>query len=485
MPPVPRLHLSKAKIAVFTALQAEFVAAQKALGATTRDVHPDFAGHVYWLAEVPGFGTTPHVVALFEPRGWGNHVAQHLVVEARKVCPLLQHAIFCGIAGAAPHPSKPEYHVRLGDVVVATEGVFPYTDGKLKDGDEWPTGFELRGRVISPGADSPLVSAADRLRRENMPSHPSRPLDVQLEALVLSIPESSKPSRDELNEPRRSWSPLRLLSESYNVTHPDDQDRKQLRGRPRISHGVIGSANVLQANSKWRDHLRDTAKVRAFEMEGHGFSYEAEKFDIGFLVVRGTSDYCNNSKNHDDEPQRQAYASNVAAAYTRLLLEQLPNQAAKQILKLNSVLRDLVRDSATLPPEEQAELADTKALYEALTEPIFDAGGAQRDGTSTGTSQLAQPPSDPAVLWAVTVAKLVEIENHIKAFDYKQAFVLVDELDDLLKTYPHLLSPDQLRTALHKLATATILRADVTAGTTGKTPIYDKVLEILSRGRRN
>lgn len=103
------------------------------------------------------------------------------------------------------------------------------------------------------------------------------------------------------------------------LEHPDDPERRG--DNPRVFLGAIGSANELLKRPEKRDELRDRFGVRAVEMEASGIAdatWNHEK--SGYLVVRGVCDYCDTHKNDD----WQKYASIVAAAYTRALIEAMP-----------------------------------------------------------------------------------------------------------------------------------------------------------------
>ena len=93
-------------------------------------------------------------------------------------------------------------------------------------------------------------------------------------------------------------------------------------GRPRVFYGPIASANKLLKNPTKRDLLRNNYGVKAVEMEGSGIADAAWNLERGYLVVRGTCDYCNPDKGD----LWHKYASIIAAAYTRCLIESLPAQ---------------------------------------------------------------------------------------------------------------------------------------------------------------
>ena len=89
-----------------------------------------------------------------------------------------------------------------------------------------------------------------------------------------------------------------------------------------MHRGAIGSADVLQKDPGVRDNLRDKWDIRAIEMEGSGVQHAAWMKGKDVIVVRGICDYCDQYKND----QWQPYASLVAAAYARSMIEVLPDR---------------------------------------------------------------------------------------------------------------------------------------------------------------
>jgi len=71
-----------------------------------------------------------------------------------------------------------------------------------------------------------------------------------------------------------------------------------------------------------RAEIPDKWDVRAIEMEGSGFQNAAWMLGKDVMVIRGICDYCDAYKNDDWQP----YASMVAAAYARVMIETLPDE---------------------------------------------------------------------------------------------------------------------------------------------------------------
>jgi nucleoside phosphorylase len=216
------VSLSDAKLAVITVLSSELQAVKCALGPTTT-VTARLSGRVYYLATVKALTGAPHTIAILRAGNTGNQPAQLAVHQVQEDCIRIQHVIFCGIAGAAPNPANPRRHVRLGDLVVGTEGIFPYKDGKEHDAE-----FEVRGRLITPAIGDKLIAAAGRLQALEEAGG-VRPWDAYIEELNSRLENSNRPDEsDEVVEP--SLVPILRTFRSFDrkVPHPYDEERVRL-----------------------------------------------------------------------------------------------------------------------------------------------------------------------------------------------------------------------------------------------------------------
>jgi nucleoside phosphorylase len=90
-------------------------------------------------------------------------------------------------------------------------------------------------------------------------------------------------------------------------------------GEPHIFLGPIVSSNTLLKDWALHDMLRNRFGVKAVKMEAASVADAAWEPQVGYLVIRGVSDYCDPGKND----RWQQYAAIVAAAYTRALLALL------------------------------------------------------------------------------------------------------------------------------------------------------------------
>jgi nucleoside phosphorylase len=261
----------------------------------------------------------------------------------------------CGIARAVPHPEKPEDHVRLGDIVVSSGlGVIQYDRGKQRDlrksvpsaensaGKErfaWKILRWLKSRFAREVQNPAGTLASDPFVGFDFRGPPRPPCPVLLQAVKrihadeeLLGPRESRVWESKIEEfLRRSKEPGKWKRPSSTkdklVDSPDGRgagtrhpkDNRRRSGWPRVFRGPIGAANIVQADPRRRDALRERHDIRAVEMEGSGVADAAWVANTGYLVVRGTCDYCNSTKGDD----WHHCAALIAAAYTRTVIEYL------------------------------------------------------------------------------------------------------------------------------------------------------------------
>ncbi|WP_437945106.1 pentapeptide repeat-containing protein [Sorangium sp. So ce296] len=288
-------------VGLVTALPKELAAAKAMLdGPVEHSAGGEGAGRDYVLGEIPAKGGGAHAVALVST-GMGNNLASVRVTQMLEHFPQIRSVVMVGIAGGVPHPDKPAEHVRLGDVVVVDRrGVVQYdfdketARGKTpRPSPRAPGAWLLEGvdalEVLAYERKAPWVKLIDRGRRL---VGAKRPPDAE----------------DVLRDP---------LDPSEVRPHPADPQRK--KGQPRVFQGPIGSGNTLLKAARRRDQLRDELGIKAVEMEGSGLADAAWQHDVGYLVVRGICDYCDEQKGD----AWQMYAAIVAAAYARAVLERM------------------------------------------------------------------------------------------------------------------------------------------------------------------
>ena len=289
-------------IGVITALPKEFAAVCYIFSANeTINFAGSGGGRSYAWAKVNALGGGSHNVAVSLLSDMGNNSASIRASQMFNFFPNMQHIIMTGIAGAVPHPSDVSNHVRLGDLVVSNQnGVVQYDFEKVT-----PTEVENRSRPRPPAAG--LIDAVNLLVAGELMN--KRPWEEYIFKAIDGLGSTWDRPADSFD----------ILDDGSGVvTHPID--RLRTHGVPRLFLGTIASANKLLKDPKLRDALRDKFSVRAVEMEGAGIADSTWGYGSGYLVIRGTCDYCNLNKNDD----WQKYASIIAAAFTRCTLENTP-----------------------------------------------------------------------------------------------------------------------------------------------------------------
>ena len=319
------LSLANVTIGILTALEEEYAACQDVFDPgrdrAEENRRATSGTMTCWLCRIRAHGGQ-HIVAISLVPDMGNNAAAIAANILLQHCPEICHLIMCGIAGAVPHPEKPEDHVRLGDIVVSSGmGVIQYDRGKQRD---------LR-KSVPPGPNSTdrghwiartlhwlkswCARQGDSFAGFEFRGPPRPPCPILLHAVKLMHAE------EELLGPRdcREWdSKIRefLRRRTYpqawrrptpatdklidspdgrgGVAHPKDSSRRSRW--PRVFRGPIGAANIVLADPKKRDALRERFGIRAVEMEGSGVADVSWMTGVGYLVVRGTCDYCNSTK---------------------------------------------------------------------------------------------------------------------------------------------------------------------------------------------
>jgi nucleoside phosphorylase len=262
-------------VAILTAMACEFAA----VTAVLRRAHPVVEAPVgdpnnYLAGELPSRdpAAVHQVVTTVLPYD-GNRSAAAVATDVLRSFPTIRCVIFSGIAGGVPDAGRPGDGVRLGDVLVAVDGIVDYDHTATVDGEEW-----LRRHLQGLSAD--MLRAVQELRAAY--SDPGLPLHREM---------------DRVTDPR--------------FARPDDQDESL-----RVHFGAIGSAERLLRDADRRDQLARSYGIKGVEMEGSGLAVGASLRGVPWFVVRGVSDYCDNLKDR----VWQDYAALTAAAFVAVLL---------------------------------------------------------------------------------------------------------------------------------------------------------------------
>jgi len=288
-------HWEKCQFAVVTALPKEF-AAMLAMLDDARPITVSGDPNDYAYGMVPALdGTGNHHIVVALQKKPANNSASAVASHLAHSFPHLEHVLMVGIAGGIPHMTDPDKHVRLGDVVVSDQnGVVQYDHLKL----------ESHQVLVRSAASPPSAALLGKVR--------------VLEAARLSgmHPWEDHIMRAVVEGGRRpDGSTDRVFVAGVEISHPSDAFRRS--GHPRIHYGAIGSSNVLLKDPEIRDALGDKFGIRAIEMEASGIADGTWTAGLGYIVIRGISDYCDEHKND----VWQGYAAVAAAGYARALIE--------------------------------------------------------------------------------------------------------------------------------------------------------------------
>ena len=299
----------KVTIGVVTALPKEFAAVRLILDQEMipQDI-PSADSNDYCFGYINCLDGTQAKVVIALMKGVANNNAAITATNLLRSFEEIDDVIICGIAGAVPNPKKSEDHVRLGDIVISDmNGVLQYDNIKdtgthinIRD-----TGTHINIRDTSSKPSAKLIGITNKIKAEYE---------------INNIPWLAHLNKYEgglRNSMRPDHSKDVLKINGVISDHPLDNFR--IESQPKVFYGPIGSANTLLKNEEKRNYLRDKYNVKAIEMEGSGIADGTWSLSKGYLIVRGTVDYCNPDKNDD----WHNYAAICAASYTKAIIERL------------------------------------------------------------------------------------------------------------------------------------------------------------------
>lgn len=459
--PAPPLTAESATICVVTVLNHEFMAAKWCL-ACSDDVQ--VRGHRQALivaglsGQVLARDGGTHVVLLIQLRQMGNTPAAAMATAVLHRCPNVQHVIMVGIAAAVPNPTDPEKHVRLGDVVISdSRGVVKFDAGKQTDGV-----FVCRDTPKAPHPQ--LVSAAQRLHRGTLEG--ARPW----EDTIRSVGDAHG------TDWHRPDASLDVLEDVPGTVTPHPAWNGRVADQPSIFLGAIGSGDAVVKDAKRRDDIRETHKVQAIEMEGAGIAEGCMYGDGGYIIIRGTCDYANQSKSDT----WQKYAAVAAAAVCRTLIELLPTASpAPSPLALNAAVRigdppiptsaQLLSTTPALPPfSAQVDSAITPNVVARVTRPAVSdnvPSAADPGSVRLPALQLDTVAQQLAATAAASQARLycTSLELLDRQLEVEGAFRTCKEADEWLQRHDRLLEPPLAASLYEKLIRVAIRHATANA----------------------
>jgi nucleoside phosphorylase len=290
------------RIGIITALEHEYIAIREMLDDREEHHVPgDGAGRRYILGEIKSASKGVHSIVL-SLADVGNNIASRRATLMLEHFPTIQTVIMAGIACGIPNPTKPERHVRLGDIVISDKkGVLQYDLKK-----ETTDAEEIRSAWIPPSSE--FLEAVRLLKANTLVGNYPWEIHLKngLKKLKWKRPSAASDILADTKQP------------SIILKHPQDKERR--RGQPKIHLGPVAAANTLLKNPERRDLLSRKFGVIAVEMEGSGIADATWEHRRSYLIVRGICDYGDTNKG--DIWQR--YAALAAAAYIKALLEAVP-----------------------------------------------------------------------------------------------------------------------------------------------------------------
>jgi len=319
-------------IGIVTAVPVECAAVCMVVdGLRSRSVHDD--PYQYYSGSMPSKEPgRPHGVVVALQTRDGNRNAASLCTDMIRSFPQVREIVMCGIAGGIPTERWP---IRLGDIVVSTDGLVDYDHVYTVDGAD-----TLRRSL--QGLSNRLLRAARELRIEELTGREAW--------------------RDELDRLSKANDRFRRPSDATDAGAKGDP-RGGLGDRPAVHRGRVGTADRLLRDAARRAELEERHGIIAVEMEGAGVAEGADLHERRWFVVRGVSDYCDNAKNEI----WQGYAALSAAVYTRVLLGECPPIYAPEV-RAAGATGTTVDGQSDRPSSMEAlrELVDTLLAMEEL-----------------------------------------------------------------------------------------------------------------------
>ncbi len=323
-------------VGIITAMAVEYVAVKALLENPMEYTAPGKgAGRRYLLGEAPAKNNDTHKIVLSLADA-GNKNASRLSTILLKEFPSIKVIIVVGIAAGMPDLDKTDKQVHLGDVVVSGERGIVRCDSAVGARNE----FVLK-----------------------MPTRPPSP--VLLEAAnFLKINES---------EGERPW--LKYIDQAckkLGATRPDFPRPRPYGRQPEIFIGSIASMSTVVHDPFTLAQLRDELGLKALEMEGSVIGDAVWDHEVGYLVIRGISDYGGSKAATDNWRE---YAAIAAAGYAWALLESTPTpildieHGVTRLIEKPSEEIKQYEDAAELPYcLKQLKVVDYKSIKEILVE---------------------------------------------------------------------------------------------------------------------
>ena len=167
------------RVLIVTALPEE-LAAVLAVCNQVKTVGASNDPTIYYIGQLEDDSGFLRSVLIATQGAMGKANASAITTNALRSFPSIQHIFMVGIAGGCPNPSKPQEHVRLGDVPVVSDakGVFEYDHVK-----RLPDSVEHRGSTQKPSQK--LLQAFAVLSAEL--NFSKRPWEAHFEAALVKL----------------------------------------------------------------------------------------------------------------------------------------------------------------------------------------------------------------------------------------------------------------------------------------------------------
>ncbi|KAJ5313205.1 uncharacterized protein N7443_000089 [Penicillium atrosanguineum] len=272
-----------------------------------------------------------NVVIASLPSGvYGNTSAATVGMQLLSSFHSIRIGFMVGIGGGVPSSNL---DIRLGDIVVSrptdtSGGVIQYDLGKALSGGQ----LQRTGMLNRP--PKVLLTALATLQAYHLTE------DSRVVEFISNI-QAKMPPRKATTFARPTQEDCLFQAEYDHIGSNTcmNCDRSKLSPRPSRDHeepivhyGLIGSANQVVKDGRWRDQLARDLGVYCLEMEAAGLTN-----DFPCLVIRGICDYADSHKNKE----WQGYAAAVAAAYAKELLLVVPIDQ----IETTPTARDTLADS--------------------------------------------------------------------------------------------------------------------------------------------